>query len=376
MRRKHINILFQDPSVNGKINRSKGKQPRTVHIDVYCTGSEDADESGSSGSELTDKPKTVFDGQEVRVVHRRAGVRELPLRRRRSLPRTPVENRFVPRPLPPSPPVVSFDDNNSVSSLATNNPSFPSSLSTDTVASSWKETDMECLRLSGLSLGTTNSMQNDSFEYADSSDRLRIMRMAERWSDKPSDDRLYVRRLSDIAQQNLYSKKSLDNSTDSLDDDDGSEMGWTFSVGDERPQTDGRSGYSDSTPSTVYRCSHRPVIGPFGVQPVSPRPAKLQETRIKPFAPCGEKTDCSVRAEKFGVIVNSLKKPGHHIGPAKNPDCTCSTCRRYFEECKGRGRTKSVGDLPSKTPAIVKDRQVSIERDSLCSQFSYLKDLV
>lgn len=352
----------------------KGKQPRTVHIDVYCTGSEDADESGSSGSELPDKPKTVFDGQDVRVVHRRAGGRELPLRRRRSLRRTPVESRFIPRPLPPSPPV---DDNNSLSSLTTNNPSFQSSVSTDTVASSWKDTDMECFRLSGLSLGTTSSMQNDSFEYADSTDRLRIMRMAERWSgpqDKLSDNRLYVRRLSDLAQQNLYTAKSLDNSTDSLDDDDddGSEMGWTFSVGDERPQT----GYSDSTPSTVYRCAHRPVIGPFGIRPASPRPTKLRDTRIKPFSPCGQKTECSARAEKFGVIVNSLKKPGHHIGPAKNPDCTCSTCRRYFEESKGRGRTKSVGDLPSETPSVTKDRQVSMERDSLCSQFSYLKDLV
>jgi hypothetical protein len=36
------------------------------------------------------------------------------------------------------------------------------------------------------------------------------------------------------------------------------------------------------------------------------------------------------KAEKFGPVVNSLRKPGHHIGPSKNPNCSCDTCVAHF----------------------------------------------
>lgn len=383
---------------------AQGKQPRTVHIDVYCTGSDDADDSGSSassGSDTRHQPRTVFESEDVRVLHRQAGSREQPLRRRRSVRRVSARTPSLSASsscvtVQESPSVTSTKQEStvntvtssrptitdSVSSFSTNSFSVPSSLaaSADTVASSWKETDTEALRLSGMSLEVGSSVQNDSFEYADSADRERILRMAERWSggQNQSYEETMERRLSDFNQARLnnfsiYPKKPLQNSTDSLDDDDASEMGWTFSVGEgeERP-----SGQSDSTPSTVYRFARRSVLGPFGTRPPSPRPATLEDTRTKPFAGAVERTECFVRAEKFGVIVNSLKKPGHHVGPAKNPDCSCFTCQQYFEERRGRGRTRSVGDLPAKGPPRVRDRLSSCERDSICSQFSYLKDLV
>lgn len=53
------------------------------------------------------------------------------------------------------------------------------------------------------------------------------------------------------------------------------------------------------------------------------------------------------RARKFGAVVGALRKPGHHVGPAKNPDCLCEHCTRWYEEkSKGRGRANSVTNTP------------------------------
>lgn len=52
-------------------------------------------------------------------------------------------------------------------------------------------------------------------------------------------------------------------------------------------------------------------------------------------------------ARKFGTVVNVMKKPGHHVGPAKNPDCLCDHCQSYWESVGGRNRTRSMGDPPS-----------------------------
>lgn len=35
-------------------------------------------------------------------------------------------------------------------------------------------------------------------------------------------------------------------------------------------------------------------------------------------------------ASRFGPVINIFKKPGHHKGPTKNPDCCCVHCKRYF----------------------------------------------
>jgi len=60
---------------------------------------------------------------------------------------------------------------------------------------------------------------------------------------------------------------------------------------------------------------------------------------LAPFMGTG--TDCGSNnsnnfnldtASKFGPVVKSFKKPGHHIpGPARNPHCPCHHCRHYFE---------------------------------------------
>lgn len=51
-------------------------------------------------------------------------------------------------------------------------------------------------------------------------------------------------------------------------------------------------------------------------------------------------------AKKFGPVISAFKKPGHHIGPVKNPECACAHCRSYYESVGFRTRTRSLGDPP------------------------------
>lgn len=51
-------------------------------------------------------------------------------------------------------------------------------------------------------------------------------------------------------------------------------------------------------------------------------------------------------AKKFGPIINVFKKPGHHVGPVRNPDCLCDHCQGYFTALGYRFRTRSVGESP------------------------------
>lgn len=50
-----------------------------------------------------------------------------------------------------------------------------------------------------------------------------------------------------------------------------------------------------------------------------------------------------LKAQKFGTVIRGIKKPGHHVGPAKNPDCQCEYCRRWFSQRSySRDRASSV----------------------------------
>lgn len=54
-----------------------------------------------------------------------------------------------------------------------------------------------------------------------------------------------------------------------------------------------------------------------------------------------------MRAQKFGSVIEAIRKPGHHVGPAKNPDCQCEHCRRWFAERDNcRSRASSLGNVP------------------------------
>jgi hypothetical protein len=61
--------------------------------------------------------------------------------------------------------------------------------------------------------------------------------------------------------------------------------------------------------------------------------AKLQKSKsttrtITPFESNANRTMDVL--EKFGTIVGSFRKPGHHVGPSKNADCLCDNCKSFF----------------------------------------------
>jgi hypothetical protein len=46
----------------------------------------------------------------------------------------------------------------------------------------------------------------------------------------------------------------------------------------------------------------------------------------------GEISEKLLKASRFGQVVAHVKKPGHHVGPAKNPNCSCESCARFRKE--------------------------------------------
>lgn len=57
-------------------------------------------------------------------------------------------------------------------------------------------------------------------------------------------------------------------------------------------------------------------------------------TKSDPLCPfiSGYTREYLLKAQKFGTVIRGMKKPGHHVGPAKNPDCQCEYCRRWFSQ--------------------------------------------
>jgi len=50
-------------------------------------------------------------------------------------------------------------------------------------------------------------------------------------------------------------------------------------------------------------------------------------------------TQVAKMASKFGPMRSPVKQD-HHVGPSKNPDCSCFNCRRYYNT---RHRSYSIG---------------------------------
>lgn len=91
----------------------------------------------------------------------------------------------------------------------------------------------------------------------------------------------------------------------------------------------------------------RPVTAPIFKRPSFVRDKESVASSVQSHVSGVYTNEYLTRARKFGAVVGALRKPGHHIGPAKNPDCICEHCTRWFEEkCKGRGRANSITNAP------------------------------
>jgi protein kinase N len=306
-------------------------------------------------------------------------------------------------------------------------------------ATSWKDTVTE---LDSLVHSTLSLAQSESFEYADAADRLRIREKERAWGVTVGDaDGSKTWRSPHVERKHLLQQQKLKDflekhgrsafplwraeTTEDSDDDDETGDAWSFcgretdsgkplrregtvkrvSSGkskDEvrsvataksavavkasallKPAAQDAGSLSDSGP---HRFVRRTAIGPFGYRTPSPPPSKVASTITSPFTNVpGKRTDQLSKAEKFGTIVGTFRKPGHHVGPSKNPECACEHCRKYYEDSGYRTRTRSVGDVPLDSArcnwknahrrncdsvAIVPSRDSDLDRSSIAEDAS------
>lgn len=224
----------------------------------------------------------------------------------------------------------------------------------------------------------------DSFEYANSSDRDRIREMnilaktdnekSKSWR-SPQIERKHL--LQNRKMREYFEKHEIGWSSGESggeDSDESGAIGWSFMSGDDKSglvkkdsivrrvsagQTEeshaidadsqNRNAQEERSQFAVrdyvpYSNILRDRIGPFGSKSPSPLPSTIPSRVTSPFTtPCGERTDHIIKASKFGTVISAFRKPGHHIGPSKNPTCSCEHCCRYFEET--RGRSSSMSEL-------------------------------
>lgn len=106
---------------------------------------------------------------------------------------------------------------------------------------------------------------------------------------------------------------------------------------------------SDSSPSTVISYAYKKTkTEPIPV--LEETPERRDISSMSSSLKSGNYSqDHLALAKKFGSVVKTMRKPGHHIGPVRNPACFCETCKRWLlerDQVQGRGRAFSFGDTP------------------------------
>lgn len=109
---------------------------------------------------------------------------------------------------------------------------------------------------------------------------------------------------------------SNESSSDSDNETCSSEMGWSFGSFCQADKSRALSGAA-----TADEVGKNDLIKKDGVKSIG-----------KPVTPFVSSSNRKLVTEKFGDIVSSLRKPGHHVGPSKNADCLCDNCTSFF--CK------------------------------------------
>lgn len=470
-----------DSPGDSKSSGDQTKKPRTVHIDVYCTGTEIDSDATTSSSDTDHRtlstPQTVFESRKVKVTHKRAHTTELPLNIQEAfkdrLPRVfkghplqklptndknnePKENESdvddgtsTAYPSQMSSFSAFKDLGSSFSSVlpswsTVSMSSYPAPDEYDSVANtSWKDTysDIASLMQSRSSIAQTDSLDfvprkfseriktpsisetpevpdvkknlletpslgsvqgSDSFEYANSEDRFRIKQMEQALKEDKTSPRFWksphLERKHMLQQKKL--REYLDNrmnkdkfvpKTELRDSDsedtDSSGKGWTFMKNDDKKlERDGtirrasKEELDDKLPSQQKLNIEPDVLSdsstnksPSAIalhQRLSLDPNLRAPFTIKP----GIYSDPRYIAKKFGTVVPVFRKPGHHVGPAKNPDCLCDHCQKHLETVNYRTRTRSLGDGPVNPYYNWKEaykQRSSLSRESGTSQQMY-----
>lgn len=462
-----------DSAGDSKSSGDQSKKPRTVHIDVYCTGTEiDSDENSSStdtDNRTLSTPQTVFESKKVKITHKRAHTTELPLNIQEAF-KDRIPKVIKDQSLRKMPSADKINDSDGDDGASTAYPSQLSSFSAlrdlassfssvvpswstvsvssypvpedyDSVANtSWKDTysDIASLLQSRSSIAQTDSLDfipkknseriktpsisetpeipelkkhlletpsvgsvqgSDSFEYANSEDRFRIKQMEQALRDttpgrfwkSPHLERKHMlqqKKLREYIDKRMNKEKAISKweSRDSdSEDTDSSGKGWTFMKNDDKKlERDGtvRRASKEELDDKIPR-QKQGGLDPNDSSPTSKSPSTIalhqrlsENPNLRaPFTILpGIYSDPRYIARKFGTVVPVFRKPGHHIGPAKNPDCLCDHCQKHFEGVGYRGRTRSLGDGPVNPYYNWKEaykQRSSISRESGPSQQMY-----
>lgn len=381
-----------------------------MHIDVYCTGSDDDLGTDSTSDDERSTPMTVFENEDVRITHTQAtndlprGFQDENAFLKRSAERRCASFRNAPMRMPSLASSKGYDSDEMLSSLYPSRFSSYSALRDLDSSVPWSaassstmmscENDSATMTSSKDTFSDVESLINsrsgltpcDSFEYANSTDRDRIRRLDLGAKDKSKNWRspqIERRQLLRSKRMKEYMEKhELGWSDDSAEESDESgAVGWSFvsgggaddgsrlakrggprggraeesnvtdldatdgnARGEGRPQAPGATRATAADHVPPYSGVLRDRIGPFGSKSPSPLPSTIPSRVTSPFTtPYGERTDHIVKASMFGAVISAFRKPGHHIGPAKNPSCACEHCRRFFEET--RRRSSSLSEL-------------------------------
>lgn len=171
-------------------------------------------------------------------------------------------------------------------------------------------------------ISSTNTISNSSFFESSSCGLSSFM-------DSTS---LYSGSITSSASDNIqkkYQSKKCDDTTSSSDDEC-SETAWSFnSISSQKNEILARRPWSiaknmNGDIGSFSDCSQSPM---YRQQPTNSKNSKYVMTQVAKMA------------SMFGPM-RSLVKQDHHVGPSKNPDCSCFNCRRYFNT---RHRSHSIG---------------------------------
>lgn len=196
----------------------------------------------------------------------------------------------------------------------------------DDLESSWKETDFD------NSTKASSVCPSDSFEYENRCDRWRIRQMDDMWKDK---DKRWKTLGTSIMHDSIEEKETADDATHEYECIL-PEISTTF------VPTQPNDAYLDSSIQLrpMYGRGKSMELPDRSIQERNARAGQLWlrsefeniEKRKSPALIPGYTREHLLRAQKFGSVIESIRKPGHHVGPAKNPDCKCEYCRRWFAE--------------------------------------------
>ncbi|XP_063702491.1 uncharacterized protein LOC134832407 [Culicoides brevitarsis] len=386
---------------------AKKKPPRTVHIDVYCTASDAEDTSGGNSpskvmsptcdNQSNATPQTVFESEEMKLRQRFVAGKELP----RKLASTPTNSSGNLFPLKKSSTKDEIDESKQMlfnkylgdqaqirkfNAMKSRMNPFRRDISDDAISSNYPNSSLSTFRDATCSSvssflqqsvsieevepesypASRNSLlyPSDSFEYANSEDKLRIKIMDQNvWASKtsqfnsPEVERKFLYEQKKMQDSYLKRKRMGMTQKSHSDSEENSEedalQEFVFEKFNKMKNASSRSLDISNTDSvdTVKCCQPEktatgdlPKAGSKDVVTSSGRNSRA--STLKSFTPDIYSDDYLSRAKNFGRLIGGLRKPGHHIGPVRNPECLCDHCRQWMAEREQyRTRAQSVGEL-------------------------------